>query len=245
MKKSRDPLPTILFEDDVLVAFDKPSGLLVAPDRWDKEQEDLMRLVHERLSADYFNAHRLDRDTSGVLVCGKTAEAVRRLTELFESHQVAKEYAALTRGVPPEVRGVIDAPLAPDARQPGRMRVAGDGKPAETGYEVLERWGASYAHVRLTPQTGRTHQIRVHLAHVGAPVLADPLYGDGRGLFLSEFKRDYRRTAHEERPLIGRLALHAERLTFPHPATGQSLAIVSPVPKDFQVALKYLRRYAG
>ena len=245
MKKPTDPLPPVVFEDEAVIAFDKPAGLLVAPDRWDKTLVSLMRLVHEHLSPEYFNAHRLDRDTSGVLVCAKTREALVALARLFVTREVEKRYLAITRGAPAEAQGVVSAAIEPDRRRLGWMRVSSRGKPSETVYEVLERLGV-YAFLRLRPRTGRTHQIRVHLAHLGCPIVADPLYGDGRGLFLSEIKARYKAHADRaERPLIGRLALHAEGIALNHPTTGQRLTIEAPLPKDFQVALKYLRRCAG
>jgi RluA family pseudouridine synthase len=239
----------IVFEDDAVVAFNKPSGLLVAPDRWDKERENLMGLIHDRLSPEYFNAHRIDRDTSGLVLCAKTKPALDELCRQFEQHEVVKEYVALTRGAPGERKGVVNKPIGPDEQTPGKMRVSNHGKPCETGYEMEARWSsgrdARFAQLRCTPRTGRTHQIRVHLAWLGCPIVADPLYGDGRGFCLSEIKRKYKQKAAPERPLIGRLALHAESLTFTHPATGLSVTLKAELPKDFEVAIKYLCRFAG
>lgn len=237
-------LPPIVYEDESLLAFNKPAGLLVAPDRWDKSRPSLMRMVHAQLSPHYFNVHRLDFDTSGVLVCAKNRPVLIHLCALFASRKVEKRYLALVRGTPPADRGDIDEPLAPDPRQPGRMCVAREGRPALTSYEVLERW-RGHSLLRLCPHTGRQHQLRVHLAAIGCPLLADPFYGDGCGLFLSTIKPGYRFKTEPERPLIGRAALHAERVIFPHPVTGARLTIEAPWPKDFQIAVKYLRRFAG
>jgi RluA family pseudouridine synthase len=241
--------PTILFEDDALLAFNKPSGLLVAPDRWDKDRENLMDMVHDQMSPDIFNVHRLDRETSGILLCAKTKAAYDVLCGQFEQHDVVKQYAALTRGGPPASEGTVDKPIVPDESRPGKMKVAHHGKPSETRFEVVKRWptdGASrFALIRCLPVTGRTHQIRVHLAWIGCPIVGDAFYGDGRGVFLSELKRKYKKKEGPERPLIGRLALHAECLTFTHPGTGASMTVEAPLPKDFDVAIKYLRRFAG
>ncbi|HPF99050.1 MAG TPA: RluA family pseudouridine synthase [Kiritimatiellia bacterium] len=236
-------LPTVLYEDDDLIAFDKPSGLLVAPDRWDKELENLMGLVHQHLSPDWFNVHRLDRETSGVLLCAKNKAALDALSLAFERKTVRKEYLAITRGLPPLPRGCIDVPIAPSQDHPGLMRIARRGKPAVTDYELVEGW-RDFAVVKLLPQTGRTHQLRVHMAHAGCPILCDPIYGSPRPLFLSDLKRNYKPTRDEERPMMGRLALHAGSLTVEHPSTHQPLTMASPLPKEFEISIKYLRRFA-
>lgn len=233
----------VLFEDDALVAYDKPSGLLVAPDRWDKERENLMDLVHAQDSPAWFNAHRLDKDTSGIVLCAKTKDALDALSRDFETRDVEKTYVALVRGVPSPAKGRIDHPLAPDPAWPGRMKVSPQGKPAETEYEVAETW-RDCAFVRLQPHTGRTHQLRVHLAAIGNPIIADAFYGKGRGLYLSDFKRGYKPAREEERPLMGRLALHAHALVFRHPVSGEAVTVTSPLPRDFEVALKMLRKHA-
>jgi RluA family pseudouridine synthase len=242
------PLPPAIYEDDDLLAFDKPSGLLVAPDHWDKGLEYLMRLVHEHWSPAVANAHRLDRDTSGVLLCAKTPEALRRVCEAFDEHRVAKTYLALTRSVPPEGRQVVAAAIAADPRRGGRMRIdPAGGKPAETDVEVLERFaGGRFALVRAMPRSGRTHQVRVHLASLGCPIVGDGLYAGGGGLLLSEIKANYKRKpGGVERPLIARLALHAQSLTLAHPTTGQPLTITADLPADFALALKHLRRHGA
>ncbi|MBI4023894.1 MAG: RluA family pseudouridine synthase [Verrucomicrobia bacterium] len=239
-------LPPILFEDESLIAFDKPSGLLVAPDRWDKELANLMQMVHERLSPEIFNVHRLDRETSGVLLCAKTRMSRDHLSRQFQLREVAKRYEAIVRGVPPEDEMLITLAVLEDERHPGRMRTSrARGRHSETRVKVLTRW-RGYTRVEVFPKTGRTHQVRVHLASQGCPVLADPLYGDGQGLMLSALKRGYKQKRDEpERPLLGRLALHAESLGFIHPVEKKPMTISSPLPKEFEIAIKYLRRFAG
>jgi RluA family pseudouridine synthase len=238
-------LPPILYQDEALIAFDKPSGLLTAPDRWDKNLPCLTGLAHELLSPEVQNAHRLDRDASGVLLFARTADALRSLREQFDAQLVRKAYVALVNPGPREPKGEIVAPLAPDLRRPGRMRASVDGKESRTSYEVLEAFRGGWSLLRAEPHTGRTHQIRVHLAHNGSPIVGDVLYGDGQPLLLSQIKRGYKPGRHPEHPLMGRLALHARTLTLRHPLSGADITFESPLPEDFEIALKYLRRFGG
>jgi 23S rRNA pseudouridine1911/1915/1917 synthase len=269
------PLPPILHEDDALIAFDKPSGLLVAPDRWDKKRENLMRLVHDhpRFGRGVANVHRLDADTSGLLLCAKTKPALDFLSGQFQSKTVRKKYHAVVAVLPPDkamkviapVRDAtgalpdtfaVDLALGEDERQPGRMRIfkGRGGKECLSEFRTLERFrgstrrdasGASFAFVECQPLTGRTHQLRLHLAAAGAPVLHDRFYGDPEiALKLSDLKRGYK-GRDDEKPLLDRLALHAAELTIMHPVTREPLTITAPLPHEFEVALKYLRKFAA
>jgi RluA family pseudouridine synthase len=255
------PLPPVIYEDDTLIAFDKPSGLLVAPDRWDKAKENLMDLVHGRLGRQVANIHRLDAGTSGVLLCAKTKAALDSLSGQFQSKTVRKVYLALVVLLPLDrvmkvvepVRAAdgglpetftMDLALGEDGARPGRMRIfrKHGGKASQTDFRVIGRFGR-HALLECHPITGRTHQIRVHLAAAGAPVLNDPFYGDPTEvLLLSNLKRRYK-GRDEERPLIGRLALHASELTVVNPATELPLTLRAPMPRDFEVAIKYLRKF--
>jgi RluA family pseudouridine synthase len=237
-------LPPVVFEDDALLAFDKPSGLLVAPDRWDKSRVNLMGLVHERLGPHVANVHRLDADTSGLLLCAKTKPALDFLSGQFQAKTVAKTYLALVVGAPPADTFTVDLVLKEDDAAPGRMCVVKrHGKAAVTDFTVLERFGA-YTWLECRPQTGRTHQIRVHLAASGWPILNDPFYGNGTTLLLSALKRGYK-GRDEERPLLGRLALHAAGLELTHPVTRERVRLAAPLPHDLEVGLKYLRKFNG
>jgi 23S rRNA pseudouridine1911/1915/1917 synthase len=257
------PLPPILFEDDAMIAFDKPSGLLIAPDRWDKKKENLMGLVHARYGHGVANVHRLDADTSGLLLCAKTKVALDFLSGQFQSKTVRKKYLAFAVILPIEqamkvvtpIRDAtgtlpdtfsVEVALGEDERQPGRMRVfkGRGGKDSVTEFRVLERFGR-FVFLECSPLTGRTHQIRVHLAAAGAPVLNDPFYGDPAILLrLSDIKRRYK-GKEEEKPLIARLALHASELTLKHPETKEPVTLSAPLPHEFVVALKYLRKFAA
>ncbi len=241
-------LPPVLFEDDAVIAFDKPSGLLIAPDRWDKSRANLMDLVHERLGHGVANVHRIDADTSGLVLCTKTKPALDFVSGQFQSKTVAKVYYALTVGLPATDSYQVDLVLKEDDAKPGRMCVVKKhGKASVTEFRVLARFpavaGPGFAHLECRPLTGRTHQIRVHLAASGTPILNDPFYGNDTRLLLSDLKRGYK-GRDEERPLIGRLALHAAGLTVSHPATREPLTIMAPLPQDFAVALKYLHKFS-
>jgi len=256
------PLPPVIYEDASLIAFDKPSGMLVAPDRWDKQRENLMGLVHDKLGHGVANVHRLDADTSGLLLCAKSKTALDFLSGQFQSKTVAKKYHAFVVVLPAEhamkviapIRDVagalpdafnVDLSLGEDERQKGRMRVfkGRGGKECLSEFRTLEKFGR-FAFVECRPHTGRTHQLRVHLAAAGAPILNDPFYGDVEiKLLLSELKRRYK-GRDEEKPLIARLALHATELTLKHPETKEPFTITAPLPHEFEVALKYLRKFA-
>jgi RluA family pseudouridine synthase len=237
------PLPPIIHEDDALIAFDKPSGLLIAPDRWDKTRTNLMGEVHARMGHGVANVHRLDADTSGLVLCAKTKPALDFLSGQFQSKTVAKTYLAITAGQPPQDAYTVDLVLKEDEAAPGRMCVVKKhGKAAVTEFKVLERFAGGFALVECRPLTGRTHQIRVHLAATGTPILNDPFYGNGTTLLLSALKRGYK-GRDDERPLIRRLALHAAALTFKHPVTREPVTLATPLPDDFEVALKYLRKF--
>ncbi|MDD3179104.1 MAG: RluA family pseudouridine synthase [Opitutaceae bacterium] len=236
-------MPPIIHEDETLVAFDKPSGLLVAPDRWNKAREHLVGLVHAKFGPHVANVHRIDADTSGVVLFAKTKAALDSLSGQFQGKTVAKLYHALVGGQPEADQFTVDLVLKEDEARPGRMCVVKKhGKASVTEFRVVGRFGR-FSLLDCRPLTGRTHQIRVHLAASGLPILNDPFYGDGSLLLLSDLKRGYK-NRDQEQPLIRRLALHAGELTFTHPASGERMTVQAPLPNDFAVALKYLRRFA-
>jgi 23S rRNA pseudouridine1911/1915/1917 synthase len=245
----------VLFEDEHLLALDKPPALLTSPDRSDPARPNLMKLLHTGIAqgkpwararglAYLAAAHRLDFETGGVLLLAKSRPVLVALANLFGSEKPIRTYVALAHGSPAD-RFEIDARLASHPGKPGLMRVdPKHGKHARTQFEVTERFGGC-AMLRCRPLTGRTHQIRLHLRHAGHPVVGDALYG-GHPLLLSRLKPVYRlKPDRTERPLISQPALHAEQLELVHPVTGATVAITAPWPKDLMVALKYLRRYAA
>jgi RluA family pseudouridine synthase len=246
----------VLFEDADLLALDKPSGLLTSPDRYDPDRPNLMKLLHagiaegkpwarERGLTYLSNAHRLDFETSGIILLAKNKPVLVQLADLFGAEKPVKKYLALVQGCPVEDEFEVDAKLAPHPVRVGLMRVdPKNGKKSKTKFSVIEKF-SQWTLLRCEPLTGRTHQIRIHLRHAGVPIVGDELYG-GKPLWLSRLKPNYRlKPGKEERPLLSRVALHAEQLELQHPVTGQSVKITAPWPKDLTVAIKYLRQFAS
>jgi 23S rRNA-/tRNA-specific pseudouridylate synthase len=167
------------------------------------------------------------------------------LADLFGTDKPLKTYIALVQGTPEQDEFEVDAPIAPHPTSLGLMRIEPKrGKHSRTLFTVVTKF-RGYTLLKCRPLTGRTHQIRVHLRHVRLPILGDSLYRGGK-LSLSDIKRKYRaREDKEERPLISTVALHAEQLSLPHPVTGEQIAITAPWPKDLEVAVKYLKMFAG
>lgn len=242
------PAPTVelpvLLDDDGVLAIDKPAGLAVEPDRWQKDRPSLIVSLLATEEGRPRIVHRLDRDTTGVLLVARTVEAERRLREAFDAGVVTKTYLALVEGEHPLADGeeeLVELPIAPDAKKSGRMRSHADGKPARTRIRVETRYHG-YTLMRCEPLTGRTHQIRVHLRELGFPLVVDPTYGRRKALALSEFKRDYRKKrGHVEHPLIDRLTLHAFSIEFPS-STGERVRVESPIPRDLARVLKQLAK---
>jgi len=245
----------VLFEDDWLLALDKPAGLPTSPDPLAPARPDLMGLLHEAIarhvpwaasrSLGYLtNVHRPDGDTSGALLLARERSVLVALANQFNAEPAVTTCLALAQGVPTEEVWEVAARLASHPTRPGCLRVDPKrGKQARTRFTVIERFGG-YTLLRCEPAINRRHQVRLHLRHCGLCLVGDSLYG-GRPLLLSRLKPGYRFKAdRDERPLVGRAALHLERLTVRHPATGGELVIESPTPKDFLVAMKFLRRYA-
>jgi tRNA pseudouridine65 synthase len=210
----------LLYVDDDVVVVNKPSGLLVHRG-WANDDDVAMFRVRDALGAHVYPVHRLDRGTSGALVFARTREAAATLARQFESRQVDKSYLALVRGTPPE-SGTIDHPIPNSEDGP---RVA-----AVTRFHLVARSSVDRcALVHATPETGRRHQIRRHLRHIGHPLVGDVNYGRG------EINRRYR--AHYD---LHRLALHANAIAFSHPVTAARLAITAPMPDDLGHALERL-----
>ncbi|GDX81323.1 ribosomal large subunit pseudouridine synthase D [Deltaproteobacteria bacterium] len=228
------PTPPILFEDEWLLAIDKPAGMLVHP-VGQRYAWALIGLVRElRPDARIDLSHRLDRDTSGVVLLTKHEDANRAMKAAFQSRKVSKTYHAVVRGVVPWEERAVEAPLGHKMGSEVQLRRGEDpeGDSALTHMKVLSRM-AAHTLVECRPFTGRTHQIRAHLEIAGFPILGDKLYGQPDNVFLELLDHGL---TDRVRALIGfpRHALHAQSLAFPHPKSGQMVKVRAPLPADMQ-----------
>ncbi len=232
---------SITFEDGNIVVINKPPHLLVLPDRYNQSIPNLYHMLKEEFG-EIFVVHRIDKETSGLIVFAKDAETHAALNSQFEDRMVSKVYLAIVVGTPGEAEGIIDAPISESETHPGIMKVnRKHGKPSVTNYRVDELFDG-YALVEVEPESGRTHQIRVHLASMGLPVMCDKVYGDGNPFFLSHIKTRYYADG-EEKPLLSRTALHAASISFKHPSTMEQMSFKSDLPKDMRSVLNYLRKF--
>jgi len=232
----------IIFENDDFVALNKPSGMLSIPDREGKEIS--LKNLLQSLYGTIFTVHRLDRDTSGLIVFAKNEATHRHLSLQFEGRLTTKIYTGLVTGCPMELKGSINLPLAENMVQRGMMIVNRRGKESLTDYEVLDNFGIC-SHLQFRIHTGRTHQIRVHMKEIGHPILCDALYGDGKPLLLSSLKKKkfkLSKDMEEERPLLSRLALHAYQLTFTT-LQGETKELTAELPKDMRATLQQLTKW--
>ncbi len=217
----------VLYADEHILVVSKPAGLHTTPDGWDPTLPHLRLLLAPRWGALWL-VHRLDKDTSGVLLLARHPEAHRALNRQFEARTVRKTYHAIVFGEPAWQRRTVTLRLRANRGRRKRTVVDAKGKEARTDLRVLQRFSGVFSLLEARPHTGRRHQVRVHLFAVGHPVVNDPLYG-------------VRTTDH---PLpIKRLALHARRLEFRHPATDEPLGFTAPHPPDFAATLENLAAY--
>ncbi|PQO40237.1 RluA family pseudouridine synthase [Blastopirellula marina] len=237
----------ILYQDDRIAVINKPAGMITHPakGRWKGTLTEALKGMFSQLSTVGGPTrpgivHRLDRDTSGVIVIAKDDEAHEFLKKQFQARSTEKEYFALVVGVPDRDRDIINEPIGPHPKIRERMAIRrhdDEGKEAQTFYEVIERY-VGFAAVKALPKTGRTHQIRVHLMHAGHPVLCDPQYGSRRVLSLGELQHNDDKT-----PVLERTALHARRLAIAHPDDGQIREFIAPLPADLLLAQAKLQEF--
>jgi 23S rRNA pseudouridine1911/1915/1917 synthase len=220
----------VLYSDEHLLIVDKPTGLVVHPARGHREGTLSQLLAGTAAGGDPERAgivHRLDKDTSGLILVARSEQAHQLLQQALRKREIRREYLALVEGVPPARTGTIEAPIGRDPRVRTRMAVGGAGEREARTHFSLERRLGRYALLRLSLDTGRTHQIRVHMQAIGHPVCGDPEYGTPGLLGLE------------------RQFLHATRLSFEHPITGASVDVSSPLPDDLHAALERAERESG
>lgn len=230
----------IVFENENLVALNKPSGLLSIPDREGKEIS-LKDVLSEQYAA-VFTVHRLDRETSGLIIFAKNAKAHKHFSQQFENRKTIKIYNGLVVGSMLQKEGTVDAAIAENMVKRGTMIIHRRGKQAITDYKVLEDFKI-YSLVEFNIHTGRTHQIRIHSKELGHPLVCDVIYGDGKPFFLSSLKSKFKLSKDilEERPLLNRLALHAFQLQI-EDLNGELLKLEAPLHKDLSATLQQLRK---
>jgi 23S rRNA pseudouridine1911/1915/1917 synthase len=239
--ESQDIPLTLLHEDADIVVIDKPAGLVVHPAAGHADRTLVNALLFHVKDLSGVGGelrpgivHRLDKDTSGVMVIAKHDAAHRKLTANWNSERVRKEYLALVYGTPAADRGTVDAPIGRDPRDRKRMAVVPEGRRAITDYEVAER--VRYASLlRCRLRTGRTHQIRVHLKHLGHPIVGDPVYSGPQWRGIPD------KRVQKALSSLGRQMLHATRITLEHPGTGEAMTFEAPLPADFRAVLDVLR----
>jgi 23S rRNA pseudouridine1911/1915/1917 synthase len=230
----------IVFENDDFVAINKPSGLLTIPDRAQSEKS-LKEYLKDKYG-EIFTVHRLDKDTSGLVLFAKNEATHKYLCKIFEERLIEKYYVGIVLGEPASKTGSIEAPIGENPAHKGLMNVHRNGKPAHTTYEVLDA-NKHFSMVSFQLHTGRTHQIRVHSKEIGHPLASDELYGDGKPVLLSAVKKKFKLSKHdeEERPMISRLALHSHKLVF-ETAGGEKMELVADVPKEFRALMTQLKK---
>ena len=231
---------SVVFENDDFIAINKTSGLLTIPDR-EQSEKSLKEYLIDKFGQ-IFTVHRLDKDTSGLVLFAKNETTHKFLNKIFEERSVEKFYVGIVMGEPAEKTGLIDAPIAEHSLNKNLMVVHRRGKASQTGYEVLEG-NKFYSLVSFQLHTGRTHQIRVHCKNIGHPLACDTLYGDGKPVLLSAFKKKFKLSKHdeEERPMIGRLALHSFKLNFTD-EHGTKMELEAEIPKEFRALMKQLSK---
>lgn len=238
--------PEIIFEDDCLLVLEKPVGMVV--NRAESTKEETIQdwliaygkwlIVEDQTikESDFFRragiVHRLDKETSGILLVAKTPEAFANLQAQFKKREVEKHYLALVHGKIEQERGEIEAPVGRLTWNRERFGVFPGGRPAKTYYEKVREYkknGEEFSLLEIKPETGRTHQIRVHLKYLGHPVVADSFYAG-------------RKTSREDRKWCPRLFLHASSLSFTHPKTGKKISFSLPLPKELEKALSTFKK---
>ena len=231
---------SVILENDAFVAVNKPAGMLTIPDR-EQSEKSLKEFLTDQYGT-IFTVHRLDRDTSGIVLFAKNEHAHKFYSRLFEERKIEKYYLGIVSGSPSEKSGLINASISEHPVNKGMMTIHRNGKESSTGYEVIESYN-SYSLVSFQLFTGRTHQIRVHAKSIGHPLACDSLYGDAKPVLLSDIKKKFKLSKHdeEERPMISRLALHSYKLVFKD-ENGIDHELIAEMPKEFRALMQQLKK---
>ena len=241
--KVNNPNLDIIYEDENYVFINKPAGLLSIPDRYNINLINL-RTTLENKYGEIFVVHRLDRDTSGAIMFAKNAEAHKFANDSFENQSIKRIYHVIVRGMFPADELEIDIPLLTDSSERGRVVPSARGKYSLTKVRLLQKFRlATLLECELV--TGRQHQIRVHLAAIGHPLLIDGVYGDSSEFYLSRIKKNYNADKNiEEKPIFNRLSMHAYSLIFDDIFTNKEINVSAHYPKDFEILTKQLKKYS-
>ena len=229
----------IIFEDDQIIAVNKPAGVLSIPDRANVQPSVKSEL--QKIYGEIFVVHRIDKPTSGLIIFAKNAEAHKALSALFLSREMSKKYLAIINGTLYPESGTVDAAIAQHPADNGTMIVHQKGKASVTDYKTIEKF-PQYSLVEYQIHTGRTHQIRVHTKYLGHSIVGDELYGDGKPLFVSQIRKDFKlsKWTEEEQPILNRLSLHSYKMEFT--LFEKKYNLEAPFWKDMRATLQQLRK---
>ena len=234
----------IIFEDDDILVINKRAGILSIPDRYHSDINNLYVLLKQYRKSIY-PLHRLDKETSGVMVYAKTESSHKELSRQFENREIRKEYLTILEGSPENDEETIDTFLAPSLYEKDKMIVLPKkGKRAITTYRILERF-KHFSFGSITINTGRQHQIRVHMKHIGHPLAVDAKYGNRKSLYAFDIKTNKfnKKENKPPKPLISRHSLHAYKITIRHPVNKEKIEFKAELPKDMRATLNQLRKW--
>lgn len=231
---------SILFEDEHIVAINKPAGLLSIADRYSPDKPNAFSILKSSFP-DLLVVHRIDKETSGLLLFAKTIDSHKELNRAFESQEIEKVYFCVTESSPNVNEGIINQPIAHSISQTGKMVIHPKGKNSITSYKLIEQF-KNFSIILAQPKTGRTHQIRVHLASIGCPLVCDSLYGIRNEISILDIKTRANASDLEEiRPLLERTALHSKIINF---KIGDKMYnLEAEIPKDIKAFISQLRKW--
>ena len=233
----------IVYIDEYIIVINKPAGYLSIPDRFDVNKPN----VSGYLKAKYENVyvlHRLDKDTSGIMIFARTSESHKQLSNQFEKHSLKKKYLVLVEGFVQNDTGIIDKPIGESKASGGQMIISPKGKASKTLYKVIKRY-KKYTLLEADILTGRMHQIRVHFKSIGHPLVIDVMYGNRSELFISDIKTKKLSVSkfEEEKAIMGRTTLHAFAIEFIHPETLKEMRLEAPPHKDMKALLTQIEKW--